>query len=277
MVQPQSIRDKGPINCISTLAENAQAWQRQKDITGVLSGVPTNSHHKCCSFDPTFNDIDCTMRTAPLEFGFTPKKWLNLDDLEILKKAGRIDIEEVRLIKLMHPKYHINNKNIGKKVLANAAICNEVAEEQHGSWKHHQSGLLLLNKVLVGDLFCLTRFSGCYAMNDVKGCYDRIDHNFAFLILMVLGVPWLIARNMLLILQQAFYRIKTGYGVSRPVYGNEDVKNHIARIGQDNGLEPSLWYLISTIIIKCCKRKVMEQQSQLKYQKYLSLFLDLRL
>ena len=115
--------------------ENAEAWHRQNDITGVLSGVSTNAHHKCCVFDPTLNEIDCTMRTAPLEFAFTPKKWLSLDDVEIMKKTGRINIDEIRLIMLMHPEYLINKKNIGRKVLANAEICNEVAEEQHGSRK----------------------------------------------------------------------------------------------------------------------------------------------
>ena len=120
----------------------------------------------------------------------------------------------MRLIQLMHPEYQINNKNIGRKVLANAEICNEVTEEQHGSRKHHQAGLLLLNKLLVGDLFCLTRFSGCYAMNYAKGCYDRVDHNFAILVLIVFGVPWMIARNMFRVLQQACHRIKIGYGVS---------------------------------------------------------------
>ena len=54
---------------------------------------------------------------------------------------------------LMHPQFQMNNKNIIRKVLANAEICNEVAEEQHGSRKFHQAGLLLLNKVLVGDFF----------------------------------------------------------------------------------------------------------------------------
>ena len=56
-------------------------------------------------------------------------------------------------------------------------------------------------------------------------------------------------------LQQARHRIKTCYGVLQPVYGNEDANDPIAGIGQGNGLGPSLWWLISTIIIKCCKRK----------------------
>ena len=155
----------------------------------------------------------------------------------------------------MHPKYQINNKNIRRKVLANTEICIKVAEEQHGSRKHHQAGLLLLNKVLVGDFFCVTRFSGCHAMNDAKGCYDRIDHNFSILVLMFFGVPWMIARNLFRVLQQVHHCIKTGYGVSWPVYENEDINKPITGIGQGNGLSSSLWYPISTIIIKNCKRK----------------------
>ena len=92
-------------------------------------------------------------------------------------------------------------------------------------------------------------------MNDAKECYDRIDHKIAILVLIVFEVLWMIVRNMFLVLQQACHRNKTYSGVSRPVYGNEDANNPIAGIGQDNGLGPSLWCLISTIIIKCCKRK----------------------
>ena len=81
----------------------------------------------------------------------------------------------MRLIQLIHPEYQINNKNIGRKVLTNTEICNEVADEQHGSRKHHQAGLLLLSKVLVGDLFPLTQYSGCHTMNDTNGCYGHTD------------------------------------------------------------------------------------------------------
>ena len=92
------------------------------------------------------------MRSAPLEFAFTPSSWCYITDVEILKRAGRINIEDMRLIQLMHPEYQINNKLVGKKVLANAEICNEVADEQHGSRKHHQAGVLGLNKVLIGNI-----------------------------------------------------------------------------------------------------------------------------
>ena len=149
----------------------------------------------------------------------------------------------------------MNNKNIGRKVLANAEICKEVAEEKHESRKFHQAGLLLLNRVLVGDLFRLSRFSAYYAMNDAKGCYNRVDHTFAVLVLMYYGIAWSISRNCFQVLQQGRHCIKTGFGLSKPVYGNEDPQNPISGIGQGNGMGPSLWCLISSIIFKDCKRR----------------------
>ena len=92
-------------------------------------------------------EVDCMMRSVPLEFAFTPSSWCHITDVEILKRVGRINIEDMRLIQLMHPEYQINNKLVGKKVLANPEICNEMADEQHGSRKYHQAGLLGHNKV----------------------------------------------------------------------------------------------------------------------------------
>ena len=134
----------------------------------------------------------------------------------------------------------MNNKNIGRKVLANAEICNKVAEEQHGSRNFHQAGLLLLNKVLVVDLLCLSRFSAYYAMNDGKGCYDRIDHTFPILVLMYYGIAWSIAINCFQVLQQGRHHIKTGFGLLKPVYGNKDPEEPIAGIGQGNRMGSSL-------------------------------------
>ena len=112
-------------------------------------------------------------------------------------------------------------------------------------------------------------------MNDTKGCHNRIDHAFAILVLMFFGIPWCVATNLFRILQQARHCIKTGYGVSKPVYGNEDKNKHIAEIAQGNGMGPSLWCLISTTIIKTCKRKGHGTTITTPISKNISLFSDL--
>ena len=58
---------------------------------------------------------------------------------------------------------------------------------------------------------------------------------------------------LFLVLQRVRHSIKTGYGVSESVYGNEE--EAITRIGRGDGLGPLLWCLISTIPIKMCKMK----------------------
>ena len=108
----------------------------------------------------------------------------------------------MRLILLMHPEYQINNKLLDKKVLVNAKLCNEVAEEQHGSRRHHQAGLLGLNKVLIGDIFRYTRGSDCYVMNTIPTAYRL---KFA-----VIFVRTLLKDNISLVLiLQRLYRSKT--------------------------------------------------------------------
>ena len=65
----------------------------------------------------------------------------------------------------------------------------------------------------------------------------------------------MVARTLFLVLQRASHSIKIGYGVSKPVYGNDDPNNPMGGIGQGNGIGPSFWCLISTIIFSCCRRK----------------------
>ena len=133
-------------------------------------------------------------------------------------------------------------------------MCNEVAEGQHRSTKHHQAGFLVLNKVLVSDLFRYTRQSGCYGFNDTNGYFDCIQHTFAVLVLMNYGVAWSVAITLFEVLQKARPKIKTGYGVSDPVYSNEETA--ISVIGQGNGLGPAQWALISSIITPISKHDI---------------------
>ena len=84
-------------------------------------------------------------------------------------------------------------------------------------------------------------------MNDVRGCYDRIVHSIAILVLMSFGVAGETARAMFKVLQEAEHHMKTGFGKSERVYGNKPVPQQGSGLG--NGIGPTLWVLISTKLI----------------------------
>ena len=96
----------------------------------------------------------------------------------------------MRLIQLMNPSFQMSNKLTGKRILENAEMTNSFAEEQYGSKKHHQAGLLALNKVLIGDLSRVMVRALCYAINDAIGCFNRIDHNPVILVLTRYGLDY---------------------------------------------------------------------------------------
>ena len=75
-------------------------------------------------------------------------------------------------------------------------------------------------------------------MNGAKGCFDQFQHTFAVLVLMYYGVAWSVATTLFEVLQKTKQKIKTGYGVSTPVYSDKETT--ISSIGQGNGLGPAL-------------------------------------
>ena len=86
------------------------------------------------------------------------------------------------------------------------------------------------------------------AINDATGAYDQVSHPIAVLTLMSFGVPQKVGGILFETLQKARHHIKTGFGRSHAVYGNESVP--LSGVGQGNGLGPTLWALISTNLFR---------------------------
>jgi hypothetical protein len=132
---PETIRAKGPIDVNLTEAENKQAWMCQKGGTASDGSTLSFEHYKTACLDNDLNEVDALLRNLPLLFGFVPPSWLSITDVEILKKLGIYDIEQMRAVQLFAAEFNITNKMIGKRVLAHAEVCNEVVDEQHSSRK----------------------------------------------------------------------------------------------------------------------------------------------
>ena len=146
----------------------------------------------------------------------------------------------------MSPEFQIINKIIGCRILAHAVGVGVGAAEQHGSWKFHKAINTCLNKKLISNVFCQKKRAGAVAINNDVGCYDPVSHPIAVLTLVSFGVPQKVGRILFETLRKARHHIKTGFGRSHAIYGNESVP--ISGVGQGNGLGPTLWALISTIL-----------------------------
>ena len=208
-----SIRCKEKITLSVSPEEHKSTWKKQKASIECKTTDRSHEHYKSAIFNKSLNYYNCMMRSILTEIGFVPPTWCAITDVEIQKCSEKIGINDMQLIQLMHPEFQINNKLAGKRVLENAEICNEVANEQHGSRKNHQAGLLALNKYLIGDICRLLRMLACYGINDTIGFFDRIDHIPAIITLMRFGLEYKAAHALIQVIQKSLHCIKTGYGI----------------------------------------------------------------
>ena len=211
---PNSILIKGPISTSLTPEEHQRGWKRQKERTTAESKGSSFSHHKAASESPTLAEMDRILRELPYKHGFSPDMWQSITDFEILKKSGVYDVEKMRTLQLMVAEFNMNNKKMGRDVMANAEEAHELPDEQAGSRKNHQSAMAALNKVLTMDLLRLLRQAGGLCSNDAKSCYDRIVHWIAIISLMRLGMPYQPIFSMFETLQNSWHYIATAFGIS---------------------------------------------------------------
>jgi hypothetical protein len=197
MAIPASLQELNPCKIEITPEENRFAWNSQSARTGSEPSCPSFAHYKAASLHPKLNQIDTFLRSLPLTAGFSPLAWQTITDVEILKKPGVYLVDQMRLIQLMPSEFQINNKLVGKAILAHAEKADAVAEEQHGSRKGHTAINTCLSKKLLCDLFRQKRRAAAVAMNDATGCYDRISHPIAVLILRSFGLPKELALSLI--------------------------------------------------------------------------------
>jgi hypothetical protein len=116
---------------------NRDAWRKQRESVSSDPHGLSFSHYKAAAQDEINNEFDSTMRNLPFKYGFSPDRWRNITDVEILKKAGVYDIEKMRTISLMDAAFNMNNKQLGKDLMKHAEKLNNLAREQYGSRKNH--------------------------------------------------------------------------------------------------------------------------------------------
>jgi hypothetical protein len=159
----------------------------------------------------------------------------------------------MRTILLMNVEFNMNNKKLGREMMANAKRHGEIEREQYGSRRHHQCILAALNKRLTMDLLRQTRRAGALCANDAKSCFDRVVHNIASLAMRCMGVMVNPIKSMFATLQAASHKICTAFGVSDKTY-RSGRDPPFQGFGQGNGSGPSGWAVISTPLINMMRK-----------------------
>ena len=119
----------------------------------------------------------------------------------------------------MHSAFNMNNKKLGRDVMAFVERHQVLAPEQFGSRTNHRSVLAALNKRLTIDLLRQCRQAGALCANGAKSCHDRILHNIAVLSLRRLGMAAAPIQSKFETLQLARHHVSTAFGISKHSYG----------------------------------------------------------
>ena len=90
--------------------------------------------------------------------------------------------------------------------------------------------------------------------NDAKACYDRVVMNLALLASQRLGMPSNVCQWYTQVLQQASYYIQLPLITSDECYSNAP-DNPLHGPGQGSRAAPSIWVIVSSIIMHCMKQK----------------------
>ena len=101
---------------------------------------------------PVHAEVIAALHSAQFELGFSPRAWEKITNFAILKKLGVYDVELMRFIQLMHSMFNMNNKRIGREMIANEESYNQILWEAYRSHKGHRSIECVANKVFTTDI-----------------------------------------------------------------------------------------------------------------------------
>jgi len=172
-----------------------------------------------------------------------------------MKKSGITDLAGLRTIVLFPVDCNYAFKHVGREMMKVAESTKSLAPEQYGSRKQHKAIDLAVNKALTFDILRQLKWAGAICSNDAKSCYDLIGHTQASLSMQRVGAPKTFINCLFSTLQDAVYKVHTGFGDSKAHYGGSVWLVPIHGIGQGNGAGSAIWALVSTPLLNILREK----------------------
>jgi hypothetical protein len=150
-----AVSNQPPISKFISAQSYRDSWKKMKPNTSSSPFGPTFVHYIAGSRDQQIAEFDATMANIPYASGHSPEVWIKMVDVLIPKKTTSSTIEKLRIIVLFHALFNVNNKRIGRAMVANAERLNQIPWEAYRSRKCHRSIECAANK----DRYCPSRAS----------------------------------------------------------------------------------------------------------------------
>jgi hypothetical protein len=104
-----------------SIKDHISGWQKQKERTAsARSDLGFSDHISATYHSGLAEEIDRLFCQIPYKLGFSPKRYQQITDFEIVKRAGGFDVELMRTIQLMVAAFNMNNKLTGLCSMARA-------------------------------------------------------------------------------------------------------------------------------------------------------------
>ena len=250
---PDKVKEQMPIRHDITTEEYKWRWRKSREYTscghsGIHFGhfVASCANPELCALDKWFMEIS-------LNTGNSLNRWYKGIDVMIPKKANSYKVDKLRTIVLMEPDFNYLNKIIGKRVMQTAEKANSIAPEQFGSRKQKSAIIHAVNKQLTTDILRQDRKNFCLMILDAKDCYGRITPMMASLSMQRQGASQAMMNLMLDSIQKMTHHIRTSFGDSEISYNQANTPFH--GILQGNGAGPTIWAMISTVLLDKLRAK----------------------
>jgi hypothetical protein len=205
----------------------------------------------------TYFDVKTRLLNIAIKHCHIYPRWKRIINALIEKIPGLPLIGKLRVIHIIESDINLlMGIAWGRKLMWQGEDLQVFGEEQSGGRKGKRCQDVLLFKHLVYSILRLSKSNGSTFDNDAKSCYDRIVMLGASLMAQRIGMDTKIVELFIKMLDEVKYHAKTIYGVSKLSYQSSE-QYGIHGPGQGGRASPSVWTVISCLILSCMKEKAI--------------------
>ena len=187
--------------------------------------------------------------------GHVYERWKKVVNAMIEKIPGKPLLNKLRIIHLIESDFNLMIGILwGRRLVWHGEERKQFDDGQSGSRPGKRCQDLLSKKDAILSIWRMSRTDGIFFDNDAKSCFDRIVMTLGSICSQHMGMPKKACELFLKTLQSMNYHIKTSFGISEEHYhSTRDYTIHGP--GQGGRGSPSMWLIISSIIMKCARER----------------------